>query len=293
MTANHEQHPDPVGAQHFVGEELPALSPSIGRAGIAECARQMWAEHRLLGNCITVSEDALKRRERGKALHNIVLEGGKKIECISESSWRSKAAKVHRDAARIAGMIPILEDSMSEIETAAYKIRESIAALGIDLADGIAEQKFHWYEASSIGEVLCSGVIDWRDGGRMFDLKTTEGSVNPLKCATNIVDGSAIIQDCAYRNAVCSENPELQGRTEMTFIFAQSCEPFMVTPVTCDGAMRHIGETRWLRAIEIWAKCLNAGTKAEHWPQHTDRPIEVHAPGWLLAQEMALEGVEQ
>ena len=276
------------------GAETPALSPSIARALIAECPRQAWAEHRLLGNCITVSEDALKRRERGKALHNLVLEGGGKIECISESSWRSKAAKAQRDAARADGRIPILEDTLTELEVAAKRIGETLTELGIDLADGVAEQKFHWYESSSIGEVLCSGVIDWYSkDGKIIDLKTTEGSVHPDKCGTNIVDGTAVIQDCAYRNAVCSENPELQGRTSVTFIFAQSKEPFLVTPGTCDGAMRGIGETRWIRAIEIWARCLAAGREAKHWPPHTDRPVTFYAPAWALAREMALEGVEQ
>lgn len=276
------------------GAETPALSPSIARVGIAECARQMWAEHRLLGNCITVSEDALKRRERGKALHNLVVEDGKKIECISAANWKSKAAKEQRDVARAAGLIPILEDTLLELEGAAIHIGQSLAELNIDLADGVAEQKMHWYESSSIGEVLCSGVIDWHNltTAKIIDLKTTEGSVHPDKCGATIVDSTAVIQDCAYRNAVCSKNPQLQGRTEVTFIFAQSKEPFLVTPGTCDGVMRNIGETRWLRAIEIWARCLAAGREAKHWPQHTDRPTTFYAPAWALAREMALEGVK-
>ncbi len=295
FTTDHEIVPSAVGAQTLeTGEELPALSTSIAHPLNTESARQAWALHRLLGNRLAPSEDALKRRERGKALHNIVLEGGGKIECISEPSWRSKAAKEQRDVARAAGLIPILEDTMSELEVAAGRISESIKALGYDLSLGVAEQKFHWYEESSIGPVLCSGVIDWWDiNGRIFDLKTTEGSVNPGKCGATIVDGSAVLQDCAYRNAVCSKAPNLQGRTEVTFIFAQSKEPFMVTPVYCDGALRHIGETRWLRAIETWAKCLNAGREAKHWPQHTDKRIQVYAPPWVLKQEMELEAMEQ
>jgi hypothetical protein len=275
------------------GAEIPALSPSIAQPLITEAPRQAWAEHRLLGNCLALSEDALKRRERGKALHNLAIEDGKKIECISEASWRSKAAKEARDVARAAGLIPILEDTMTDLELAAAHILSALTRLGYKLAEGVAEQKLHWHEQSSLGDVLCSGVIDWYDtSGRIFDLKTTEGSVHPDKCAAAIVDGAAIMQDCAYRNALCSVDPTLQGRTEMMFIFAQSKEPFMVTPVYCDGAMRHIGETRWLRAIETWATCLAAGRDAKHWPQHTDKPVMVYAPPWVLKQEMELEAME-
>jgi hypothetical protein len=278
------------------GAELPALSPSIARALVAECPRQAWAEHRLLGDCISISEDALKRREKGKALHNFVLEGGGNIEVIPEANWRSKAAKEARDVARAAGMIPILEDTMTEIEAAAMRIIiELDRELGVSLEEGVAEKKFHWYEESSIGPVLCSGVIDWHDPetGRIVDLKTTEGSVRPEKCGAAVAEGSAVIQDCAYRNALCYENPELQGRTSVDFLFAQSKEPFMVTPGYCDGSLRHIGETRWLRAVETWAKCLAAGRGAKHWPPHTDKPVQFYAPPWVLKQEMELEAMEQ
>jgi hypothetical protein len=273
--------------------ETPALSPSIAHALVTECPRQAWAEHRLLGNCITLSSDQLARRERGAALHNIVLEGGDRLAKVDADSWRSQAARDARADARASGLIPVLASDADELAIVADRIAESLAALGISLAGGVAEEKLHWEERTEIGEILCTGVIDWRDNaGRIVDLKTTEGSVHPDACAAVLTSSAAVIQDCAYRSAVASMDPGLAGRTSVLFLFAQSRAPYMVTPVTCDGALRHIGESRWIRAKETWARCLAGGREAKHWPQHVDRPIEVHPPAWVLARELALEGQE-
>jgi len=275
-------------------EQQPALSPHIAHPLITECPRQAWAEHRLLGNCVAPSAEKLARMERGGALHNLVLEGGNKIRVVEADSWRTKDAQEQRNVARAAGEIPMLEKDMGDLEMAAAFIIEGLRTqLQISLERGTAEQKIYWHEPSSVGDVLCDGVIDWHDGhGGILDLKTTEGSVHPDACARAIVDSPAILQDCAYRNAVVSQDGTLAGRTSFTFVWAMSKEPYLVTCVRLDGAMQHIGETRWLRAIEVWAQCLSKGRAAEHWPQHTARPIEVHAPGWLLAKEMELEAAE-
>ena len=103
------------------------------------------------------------------------------------------------------------------------------------------------------------------------------------------MDSPAVIQDCAYRNALVAKTPGLAGRTDVLFLFAQSKPPYLITPVKLDGTLRHIGETRWLRAVELWAKCLARGTGPAAWPQHTDKPIEVTAPGWVLARELEAE----
>ena len=274
--------------------EVPRLSPSIAHAFTSECPRQAWAQHRLLGNCMQLSDDQLKRRERGKALHSLVLEGGAGLEMVDTDSWRTKAAKEARASARLQGLIPILTKDADELNQCAERILESLAALGISVAGGSTEEKLLWTERSEHGDVACSGVIDWwsAETGHIVDLKTTEGSVHPDACAAALVKSPAVIQNCAYQSAVAARHPGLAGRTRMLFLFAQSREPYMITPVTCAGSMAHLGESRWMRAIESWSSCLAGGTAAEHWPQHTDRPIEVFAPAWALSQELELEAQE-
>lgn len=270
--------------------EQPACSPTIAHAITDECARQAWAKHRLLGNRFRLSDQGLKRRERGKAIHNLVLENGDRIVPIDADSYQSNYAKENRDKARRAGQIPVLEDEMTELKHVAAIVADRIAGLGYDLAAGTAEEKIYWHEATSLGDVLCDGVVDWHSpAGRIIDIKSTEGSVHPDQCGVALVNGAGVIQDCAYRCAIISRDPGLVGRTDVLFLFCQSREPYMVTPVWCDGTMQHIGETRWLRALETWARCLAAGTGPEAWPEHTDIPIAVSAPGWVLARERELE----
>lgn len=270
--------------------ETPALSPHIAHPLITECPRQAWAEHRLLGNCFTLSPQQIANRERGSALHNLVLENGNRVVEVVADAWRTATVKHTRQEARELGQIPMLSKDMAELKVVAARINAALAEVGISLDQGTAEEKFHWHEASAHGDVLCSGVIDWYDrNGTIVDLKTTEGSVHPDACARALVESASIMQDCAYRNALVSKTPGLAGRTNVLFLFAQSKPPYLVTPVTCDGTMRHIAETRWLRAVELWAKCLARGTGPEAWPQHVDKPIEVSAPGWVLARELEAE----
>lgn len=273
--------------------EEPALSAKIALVMETEAPRQAWAEHRLLGNCFEVTEAKLRNFERGKAIHNMVLEGGNKIVRIGAATYQANYAKAARDLARKKGQIPILEVEAEELDVVAYTLSHTIHSMGYVLSEGIAEKKIHWHEASTLGPVLCSSIIDWHTpGGVIIDVKTTEGSVHPEQCALALTRGSGSIQDCAYRSALCAKDPGLVGRTDVIFFFGQSRPPYMVTPVRCTGSMRRIGEGRWLRAIETWAQCLAKGRLAMYWPQHTDRPIDVDPPAWELAREVALEEFE-
>ena len=74
-------------------------------------------------------------------------------------------------------------------------------------------------------------------------------------------------------------------RVQMQFVFAETKEPYAVTVAECAGSMEELGESRWRRAIEIWARCL----KNDEWPGPADGVVRLEAPGWALARELEEE----
>jgi len=267
--------------------ETPALSPYIAHAIVTECPLQAWAEHRLLGNCIKISDQALALRERGSAIHSLVLEDGEKIVALEHDSYRSKAAQAERDETRAAKKIPILAKDMGPLHDLSGRIFSMLDGLGYGIAEGLAERKIQWQETSPMGSVLCSGIPDWvsPDATRWVDLKTTTASVHPDACAAAMVRGAAVIQDSAYTSAMEILHPENTGRVSGIFLFAQSVPPFALTPVYCAGSMRQLGESRWQHAIALWEQCL----ANDNWPSHADQPIPLEAPPWAVAKAMELE----
>ena len=287
--------------------EEPGLSPSIAQYISEECPRVAWAHHRLLGDCVELSEQQIAVRERGSVVHNLVLEDGNKVAVIDSDAYRSSAAKADRDQARAAGLMPVLKTKIGELRESAENIRHAlltmkdvdgepfplIGELGDD--DWRYEERLVWDEPAPSGnDVECHGVADIirGDGMLVVDLKTTTASVNPAMCSATLLRSAGIIQGCAYPSAMGTLYPEVAGRVDMVFAFAQSKPPFMVTALRMSGEMRTIGEGRWLRAIDTWDRCLSAGKGPEHWPAYTDGIGTAHAPAWAMAQELEKEMAE-
>ncbi len=279
--------------------EKPALSPSVAKNIVTECPRYAWASHRLLGNLVLLTKEQRAIRERGNALHNLVLEGGNKIVPLTFNDFKTSAAKAARDDVRASGLYPILDGVLDELREAAENIEFECKRILLDDfsydgkifdPDGTFEERLEWFEQADGGEVECHGVADWVSVDRtlVVDLKTTTGTVHPDACDSALLKQSGVIQGCAYPSAIQTLDPKLAGRVEMLFLYAQSKPPYLVTPVHCAGDMRHIGEDLWLDAVEKWQQCLAKGQEAEHWPTYTDgRVHEAHAPAWAMAQHEA------
>lgn len=269
-------------------EETPALSPSIAHVLTTESALHAWTIHRLLGALPRPTSDA---QEKGHIFHALILEGGKGLRVIDATSYRSRLAKDARDEARELGEIPVLASKLDDYQLAADRIREQIAAFGFDLDDGVAEQRLEWAETTDAGDIRCSGRADWirTDRQLVIDLKTTDGSAHPDACAGKLLREPGVIQDTAYRRAVAFADMALAGRVEVVFLFAQTVEPYAVTPAFCGGSMREIGALRWARAMEIWGRCMARGRARKHWPSYAHMPVQIEAPGWAVAREMGEE----
>jgi hypothetical protein len=231
-----------------------------------------------------VEKDPCVTLDRGAVIHRLTLGKGKafKIAPPEITEWRTKEAKAFRDGTRAEGLIPVKAHEFAEWESASKKLVEQLAARDIAL-DGLSECVIEWYEETPHGPLLCKGMFDhlWIDRGRILDLKVTENAAPDAveRTAENL--GYAI-QWAAYTRALTALRPDLAGRVKFQFAFIEPDEPWALNLAEPDGMFRELGEQRWLRACETWAKCQ----AEQKWPAYGDGVNRLGAPQWALAKEM-------
>jgi len=262
--------------------ELAALSPHVAHVLETESPLHAWTYHRRLGG---KPKPSTSPQALGTIMHNLFLEGGDRVVALEHLDYKTKAAKQARAEVLGAGLFPCLSEKLVEARICVDRWTEHLARIRINgapfsFAGGTVESLLSWEEQGT----LCHGRPDWvsKDRALILDLKTTGGSVAPEMCAASMLRSAGVIQDHAYRSAIELDEPELAGRVNAVFLFAQVVEPYALTPIMCGATMREIGCGRWRRSLATWATCL----RTNQWPPFTTVPIYVEAPGWALHREM-------
>lgn len=287
---------------------VPCLSSSLAKALDAQSPAHAYARHPKLGGQAQKHGDHF---DEGTALHSKLLGAGRDVvvvECemelepargrgadktpavtgiVKPGDYRTNAAKAARDAIRATGAIPMLAKDFDRTIKTASALRDRIRAAGIPL-DGEVEQVVIWEERADDGTpVVCKAMFDLVDfaTGRITDLKSCE-SAHPDAIARAVDDYGYAIQDAAYRAGFEALRPALAGRSTVSFLFMEKAEPFAVTPCWLDGSFRRIGESRWRRAVNTWARCLRTGV----WPDYG--PVAIAPPAWVMKREEDREAAE-
>jgi hypothetical protein len=226
-----------------------------------------------------------KTMDRGSIIHALVLGKGAAFTVIDAEDWRKKEAQAQRDEARAKGLIPVLVGDFADYTQASAKIRAGLDARGLRL-DGHSEIPVRWTEQTAAGPLACRGMLDhvWLDRGRILDLKIT-ADASPGAIERNAEAMGYALQAAAYTRLLAALRPELAGRIEFLFAFAEPDAPHAINVVRPDGMFRELGERRWLRACEWWAACLKTNT----WPGYGIGVNTLSAPAWALAREAAAE----
>lgn len=274
-------HSDPNG---------PSLSASMAGTILDKSAYHGWLTHPKKG---ALRFGATKPMSAGTLLHALVL--GKGIDDIviidGFANFKKKAAQELQEAALDAGKTPILRHDYEDAVLVAKDARESMEDLGYPLT-GVSEAVVTWYEPSEYGPVKCRAMMDHLQLSKcaVWDFKTSR-SAHPRAIAAHIMEYGYDIQESAYRSALRKLVPGSAGRESFTFLFCETMPPgsprrALITPCHLNGTFRAIGENRWRRAIELWAKCSHD----DLWPAYTESCIEIEPPTWALRNEIA-EGV--
>ncbi len=252
---------------------LPGLSSSIAKVIVEKSP--------LHAKVARDSErEATKNMDRGAVIHRLVLGKGKSFTAVDADDWRTNKAKDARDAARAQGLVPVLAKHLDEHRVAAEKIREELARRGFHL-DGDSEVAVQWHE----GETLCRSMFDhvWLKRGSVgtiLDLKITDDA-SPDFVERNSERLGYAIQAAAYTRALTALRPELAGRVDFLFAFCEPETPWAMNISRPDGAFRAIGEARWLRAVQMWERCL----RTNEWPAYGDGVNALTVPRWVLSKE--------
>lgn len=270
-------------AEEYYADKLvegPTLNYSTARRIVNESPLHAWTYHPKGGG---LSDEPTAQSQMGNIIHSLMLDGGKGIVEVNANDFKTKAAQELRDAALAGGKLPIVTVKLQQARAVASKFQSRLSEFGIHLS-GESEVTLLWQEASPLGVIDCRGRLDHLicNKGQIFDIKTTGGSAHPDACGRKIWEMGYDIQAAAYTSAVAKLLPLMGGRIDFVFLFMELDPPYSVTPLRPDGTMRALGEARWHRAIDTWARCV----KNNKWPGYTDCIAQVAPPPWAMSKEI-------
>lgn len=213
--------------------------------------------------------------------HAMLLGKGRTIVTLDFPDYKTKAAQAAKKEVYARGEIPILASKESKFRANVERVKLNLSKLGYEF-DGVSEAGVSWFETTTDGEdVECWGALDhWRERQRtILDLKFVR-SAHVDACRRHIWFFGGDIQAAAYTSAVENVHPELTGRTSFVLLFAELATG-AVTPVPIKGGFESLGNMRWQRAVDTWARCLRDGT----WPAYVDGPTQIEPADWMITAE--------
>lgn len=266
-------------AYHADPCEQPSLSASLAKVLNRKSARHAYLDHPRLGG--GTPDEPTNALAKGTLLHGLLFGEADRFEVVVADKYTTKDARRRRDDAKSRGLIPVLEHDFDTAMETATRLLEQIREKGYDFA-GRSELSAFWTEELQNGQIIqCRSRMDHvnerRGAIQILDVKSCASAALD-DCVKQIDNLDYCIQESAYVRAAERIRPECAGRVSFTFLFCE-LPKCIVTPLTLDGAFKHVGKTRWERALRIWARCRETGL----WP---DYGAQVASPKpWTLNRE--------
>ena len=264
----------PADAYHADPAPTVSLSSSIAGILLDQSPYHAWLAHPRLNPRYT-REEADSRFDLGSVAHMMLLERRTdRIVIVEANDWRTKAAKESREAAASEGKFAILARHFAAVEQMVIAARQFIATTELAgiLEEAEPERTVLWQEGDFW--YRCRPDLLTLDRRICLDYKTT-ASAAPEAFAKQIGRMGYDLQSEFYRRGVNS----LTG-TEPAFVFlAQEIEPpFACSLTSLSNAYRAVGESKVLRAMALWQKCL----RANEWPAYSPQIHYLEPSPWQL-----------
>jgi hypothetical protein len=271
-----------VSATDYFSDPCPApsLTQSIAKILIERSPAHARLAHPRLAPPAT-EEDAVEPYSAAKAIgnaaHLLMTRRGKDVVEGAFDDWRTKEAKLLRDAALANGHTPILSKHLA-------RAHEMVRAAAGQLMSAEHENAF----------VLGHGgtMIDWLiDTRRAYDLKTTGLSVAPHVAVERPSLEGWDIQAAMFERGLDALDPDGAGRREFVFINQENAPPYALVPVRISEFDLEMGRRKLQHAVEIWSRCMATNT----WPLYPSETITSHPRPYTEARwlERELEHDEQ
>ena len=211
----------------------------------------------------------------GSAAHRLILEGnGDGIVLIDKPDYRTKEARVSRDAALAAGSIPLLPHEHEQVDAMCAAVKED------DTAGPLLTG--HQPEVSVFADLYgqpCKARLDaWHqdDGtGRplIVDLKTTQDADPETFARTALTYGYGQ-QQAHYMDIIAKET----GREpRFLFVLVEKQAPYLVSVVELDNLFVEVSRQKNREAAEAWKRAK----ESDSWPGY-EGISRVLMPAWGL-----------
>jgi hypothetical protein len=254
---------------------LPSLSSSILQIILSESPLHAWAAHPRLN--MARERDDSRRSEIGSVSHKLAIGKGADIVVLPFDSYRKKEAQEGRDAATMAGKIPILADDYARALALSKPLAEAAEQyLGMRIDECLREQVIVWNE----GKFWRRCMIDLArpDLSMLLDLKTTEASVSPISCARRVYDGYDV-QAAFYTRGADAVDPAQTGRRTFGLIFAEQQTPFAISPPI---EFSEAGIEMARQKVEIGCRKWDSCIATNRWPGYGSDVYIAEPPPWAL-----------
>ena len=258
----------------------PEFSNSLARALLTTSPLHAWTMHPKL-NPNWRSQDSERRMEIGQVAHRLVLDAGQPIDILEFKDFRTKDAQAARIDSESRNRIPVLRCDYERAEGLAEPMRNAVENfMGAAIADCLREVVILWQGKNGVWRKAMPDIAT-PDLRRLCDVKSTATSVHPAACSKRVYDAMYHIQAVHYSEGCDALDPEGIGRREFGFLFAETSEPFAVSPpILLSEAGRAMGAEQLHIASDKFASCL----KTDRWPGYSDQPHVAKPPPWVLSQ---------
>lgn len=258
----------------------PSLSASVAHKLIVESPLHAAMYHpRLNKGRIDAGSNKM---DIGTIVHGMVLEGDEsRLVIVEADDWRTKVAKETRDAARLAGLVPVLAGDMGMIREIAESAKSAIAhselASSFTPTVGKPEQTMIWQE----GEIWLRSRPDWltNDHRLIIDLKTTTGSAEPTAWMRTMLGNGNDLQAVLGLRGIKALDPK--SRCTFVFWIVEQNPPYASSFVGLSPQFLEMSEHKLERAIRDWTDCSCTNT----WPGFPGRVCWLEPPAYAWTSE--------
>ena len=262
----------PAEAYHADPCPEPSLSSSIARMLCFNSAAHAQHDHPRL-NPLAVDEDA-EHFDIGTAAHALLLEGQQNIAVVDAKDWRTNVAKAARDAARAAGLTPLLASRWADVQAMVGAARAQLDRHkdggAMMFTNGQPEQTLVWIESlpgDPTADVWCRARLDWLRPGGIDDYKTCSTSANPETWTRSMFAAGADLQAAWYLRGLRA----LTGLDDAIFRFAvqETFPPYALAVIGLGPDALMLAEKKCLYALEVW----RASRQSNDWVGYPRRTV--------------------
>lgn len=261
--------------------DRPSLSASIAAILCAKSPAHAWVAHPRLNP--DFRREHSERFDIGTAAHALLLEGEAAVELVDADDWRTNAAKEARDAARLAGRLPLLAKHWDAVVTMTEAARIQLAGMNARpplFTDGEPEQTLVWEEPNG---VLCRSRLDWlRDDRKAVDdLKTTSKSAAPEAYARALFSVGGDVQAAFYLRGCRALGFDPQFR----WVVVETSPPHALSVIVPGPDVLTLGDAKVEHAIQKWGECVDRDV----WPTYTSEVCTAELPAYEEARWLERE----